>query len=269
MKQIPLKDKVVFITGASSGIGRELSRCFAMEKARLIIAALPSERQVLEDWAETLRRAHQVRVDTFTEDLSTSEGPENAYQRVQQLIPHLDILVNNAGIMAFGLFHELDPALQEKIVAVNLRAYMMLMRLFLPDMIGRGTGYIFNVSSVSAFVPTPRHTIYGATKAFVQSLTEAVNEEVRGTGVRAFTLNPGYTDTPLLRVNGFPARLRFYMLGGKSRPADIARKGVAAFKKGRRVYIPEVHLWVLFMVLNRFAPRQLINAISEFMVKAG
>lgn len=267
VKNIKLEDKKVFITGASSGIGRELARCFAMEKARLIIASLPTEQKILQDWAETLRREYHVRVDTLTSDLAVSDGPQNTYQHVTGICPDIDVLVNNAGIMAFGLFHELPLVFQDKVVAVNLRAYMLLMRLFLPDMVRRGTGYIFNVSSVSAFVPTPRHSVYGATKAFVQSLTEAVCQEIKGTGVQAFTLNPGYTDTPLLKGEGFPEKLRFYSFGGKSSPAVIARKGVDAFKKGKRVYIPEKHLWFLFMVMNRFAPRGLISRISEFMVK--
>jgi hypothetical protein len=269
MSRIALNGKTVVITGASSGIGRELARCFAMEKSRLIIAALPAERDVLESYAETLRKNYGIQVHPLTEDLSTADGPEKLYQQVTRITSHIDILVNNAGIMAFGLFHELSLAVQEKLVAVNLGAYMALMRLFLPDMIRQGNGFIFNVSSVSAFVPTPRHSVYGATKAFIQSLTEAVCEEITGTGVHAFTLNPGYTDTPLLAGAGFPIKLRFYSFGGKSTPSDIARKGIDAFKKGKRVYIPEKHLWVLFMVLNRFAPRWLISRISEFMVKEG
>jgi hypothetical protein len=267
MNAIALKDKTVLITGASSGIGRELARCFAMEKARLIIASLPSERKALEVLAETLRREYAVQVLTLVEDLATLDGPEKLYRQAVAAHPWIDVLVNNAGVMAFGLFHQLSLESQERIVAVNLRAYMLLMRLFLPEMIHRGTGCIFNVSSVSAFVPTPRHSVYGATKAFVQSLSEAIQEELKGTGVRTFTLNPGYTDTPLLRVQGFPQKLRFYSFGGKSSPAVIARKGVAAFKRGKRVYIPGIHLWFLFMVMNRFAPRRLINRVSELMVK--
>lgn len=268
MGAIELNDKTVLITGASSGIGRELARCFAMERANLIIASLPSEIKTLEEWAETLRREYGIQVRTLAEDLATTDGPEKLYRQAVALQPQIDVLVNNAGVMAFGLFHQLSMERQERIVAVNLRAYMLLMRLFLPDMVQRGTGHVFNVSSVSAFVPTPRHAVYGATKAFVQSLSEAVQEELKGTGVGAFTLNPGYTDTPLLRGQGFPEKLRFYHFGGKSQPAVIARKGVAAFKRGKRVYIPGPHLWLLFMVMNRFAPRQLINRISELMVKA-
>ncbi len=267
MSKIQLKDKVVLVTGASSGIGRELAKCFAREGVRLVIASLPAERKVLEDFAETLRREFRIEVHTLTGDLSAGDGPQKLHQEATRIYDQVDVLVNNAGIMAFGMFHQLSLELQEKVVAVNLRAYMLLMRLFLPDMIRRGSGAVFNVSSVSAFVPTPRHTVYGATKAFVQSLSEAVGEEISGTGVRTFTLNPGYTDTPLLKGEGFPTKLRFYRFGGKSNPAVIASKGVAAFKKGKRVYIPEKHLWFLFMIGNRFAPRRVINRISEFMVK--
>lgn len=268
MDSISLNGKTVLITGASSGIGRELARCFAMENARLIITSLPAEEEVLENWASTLRKHHRIQVNTLTEDLSLAGGPENLHRRTIQITPDIDVLVNNAGIMAYGIFHELSLESQEKLVTVNLMAYMALMRLFLPEMIRRGNGAIFNVSSVSAFVPTPRHSVYGASKAFVQNLSEAVHEEVNGTGVRTFTLNPGYSDTPLLQGNGFPEKLIFYRFGGKSDPAVIARKGVTAFKKGKRVYIPERHLWFLFMVLNRFAPRRLISKISNLMVRA-
>ncbi len=267
MSYISLKDKQVFITGASSGIGRALSRAFAEQSAGLVLAALDQEKEVLESWAEELDESYGVTVHTLTGDLARPEGPAEMYEQVRELVPRIDVLVNNAGTMAFGLFHELSLVDQERVLAVNLRAYLVLMRLFLPDMVARGSGHVFNVSSVSAFVPTPRHTVYGATKAFVQSMSEAVHQELKGTGVTVFTLNPGYTDTPLLRGGGFPDKLRFYSFAGKSSPDTIADKGVQAFMRGKRVYIPEPHLWFLFFVMNRFTPRRMINAISEKMVQ--
>ncbi|MEW6077332.1 MAG: SDR family NAD(P)-dependent oxidoreductase [Thermodesulfobacteriota bacterium] len=267
MDQINLKGKTVFITGASSGIGKELSRCFAAEGASLVIASLEAEKDALNAWAESLRKAYTIDVRTITGDLSLADGPEKIYNQVKALAPAIDVLVNNAGTITFGPFYDTSAAAQDRVLAVNARAYMMLMRLFIPDMVSRGSGHVFNVSSVSAFVPTPRHAVYGATKAFVQSLSEAVALELKDTGVKVFTLNPGYTDTPLLKVQGFPEKLRFYRFAGKSTPATIAEKGVRAFLRGKRVYIPEPHLWFLFFVMNRFTPKRIINAISEMMVK--
>lgn len=264
---INLKGKTVFITGGSSGIGRELSRCFAKEGADLIIAALEEEKEALASWAESVRSTYRVKVETLTGDLARPEGPEEIYRQVMDIAPSIDVLVNNAGTIAFGPFHESSTAAQERVLAVNARAYMLLMHYVLPDMVKRDDGYVFNVVSVSAFVPTPRHAVYGATKAFVQSLSEAVQQELKGTHVKIFTLNPGYTDTPLLKGDGFPEKLRFYRFAGKSDPATIAEKGVRAFTKGKSVYIPEPNLWFLFFVMNRFTPKRMINAITEMMVK--
>lgn len=267
MGTINLSGKTVFITGGSSGIGKELSRCFAEQGANLVLADLEAANEKLVNWSESLKEEYQIDVWTVVGDLASPEGPREVYDQVKDCVPRVDVLVNNAGTMAFGLFHELSPEDQERVVAVNLRAYMLLMRMFIPEMVEQGNGYVFNVCSVSAFVPTPRHAVYGATKAFIQSLSEAVYQELKHTGVKVFTLNPGYTDTPLLQGDGFPKKLRFYRFAGKSDPATIAEKGVRAFMRGRRVYIPEPHLWFLFMVSGRFTPKRITNALSEMMLK--
>jgi hypothetical protein len=267
MNEIDLRNKIVFITGASSGIGKELSRRFAFEGANLVIASLPGEKDILESWANELRRRYHVDVWTIIFDLSEPEGPRAAYEAVMSLVPHIDVLVNNAGIIAYGHFFDRPLAVHEKIISVNLRAYMALMYYFIPDMIKRKKGHIFNVSSVSAFVPTPNHAIYGATKAFIQSLSEAVNRELNGTGVQIFTLNPGYTDTPLLKGDHFPEKLWFYYIAGKSDPQTIAREGVDAFKQGKQIFIPGRRLRFLFTVSIRLTPRKLLNYLSEMMLK--
>ncbi len=267
MGAINLSGKTIFITGGSSGIGKELSRCFAEQGANLILSSREPKKDVLAEWAAFLKNTHGVEVWTITGDLARPEGPQEMHDQVMAHVSHIDVLVNNAGAMAFGNFHEIDIETQDKIITVNARAYMLLMRKFLPGMIERRAGHVFNVCSASAFVPTPRHAVYGATKAFIQSMSEAVHQELKNTGVKVFTLNPGYTDTPLLQGDGFPKKLRFYRFAGKSDPATIAEKGVRAFMRGRRVYIPEPHLWFLFMVMGRFAPKRITNALSEMMVK--
>lgn len=266
-KPITLRGKTVFMTGGSSGIGKELARCFAREGADLILTSREGKKKVLAEYAEFLKVTYGIKVWTVTGDLSDPDGPKDIYDQVKAHVSHIDVLVNNAAAMAFGSFHELSAEKQEMLLTVNARGYMLMMRYFIPEMIARKTGQVFNVCSVSAFVPTPRHAVYGATKAFIQSLSEAVNEELKGTGVSVFTLNPGYTDTPLLQGDGFPTKLRFYRFAGKSDPFTIANKAVRAFARGKRVYVPEPHLWFLFFVMNRFAPKRIINNISELMVK--
>lgn len=266
MKSIELENKVVFITGASTGIGRELSRCFAQEKARLILATIPSEKDVLDSWSEELKKTYKVEVTAITGDLAELDGPEKLYGQVKAIHPQIDVLVNNAGTIAFGTFHETPFERHERVINVNLRAYTALMHLFLPDMVKRRSGHVFNVGSMSAFAPTPQYAIYGAGKMFIQSLTEALREELKGTGVGMFILDPGFTDTALLDMKGTGHKLRSYLMGGFATPAHVAQKGVEAFKKGKWMCIPEFHLWFLVTFLNRFAPRGLITKISSIMI---
>lgn len=266
MKPIELSNKAVLITGASSGIGRELSRCFAQEKSKLILATIPSEKEVLDAWAEELRHSYHVEVTSLTQDLSEPDGPEKLYNQVRDMGTDIDVLVNNAGTIAFGAFHEVPMERLDRVMNVNVRAYTALMHLFLPGMVKRGSGHVFNVGSMSAFAPTPQYAIYGAGKMFIQSLTEALREELKGTGVGMFILDPGFTDTALLDMKGTGHKIRSYLMGGFATPETVAQRGVAAFKKGKWMCIPEFHLWFLVTFLNRFAPRGLITKISSIMI---
>lgn len=267
MKPFVLEDKIVLVTGASSGIGRELARCFAHEKARLILSALPSESEALEALALELKQKSGMEVACVPCDLSEPDGPETLYNKVLEKTTHIDILVNNAGIIGFGSFHQAPLDVHENIIAVNLRAYMVLMRLFLPHMVGRGSGHVFNVGSMSAFFPSPKLAVYGAGKMFMHSLADAVREELKGTGVSVFTLDSGFTDTPMLNMEGTGHAIRSWMMGGFASPETVAGRGVEAFKKGKRMCIPDAGQWFLVAVLSRFAPRWMIPRISSFMIK--
>ncbi|MBN1534344.1 MAG: SDR family NAD(P)-dependent oxidoreductase [Spirochaetes bacterium] len=267
MKQYDVRGKRVLITGASSGIGQQLSHCFAREGAVLFLGCHPGEKRVLADWAGELRACYGSTVSIFPVDLSTKSGPDRLYRQVVKRAKRLDVLVNNAGLMAYGNFHEIPMERQEVMLMVNLRAYSRLMHRALADMMSRGEGRILNVSSVSAFQPTAHHAVYGAAKAFIQSLSEAVDTEIAGSGVVVCTLNPSYTDTPLLRGEGFPRRIRWYRISGLNSPERIAEKGFRAFRRGRRIYIPGLRNALIHSFLPRILPRRLSNAIAYFVLK--
>jgi hypothetical protein len=262
-----LRGKNVLITGASSGIGRELSECFAKEESNLLLGCHPSEKDILTKWADDLHNRYAVKTITFPIDLSEENGPENLYQQIKQSGDRIDVLVNNAGILLYGNFHEIPLERQELLVNLNLIAYFKLMRLFLPDMVDAKEGRILNVVSAAAFQPTVHHATYGASKAFVQSLSQAVNQEIKGTGVKVFTLNPSYTSTPLLKGGGFPERIWWYKISGLSDPKVIAHKGMKAFKSEKTVYIPGLRNWFIHSILIRLTPRSLVDILSYWALR--
>ncbi len=267
MGKFDLSGKNVLITGASSGIGKELSECFAKEGSNLLLGCHPSEKDILTKWADELHNRYAVKTTTFPIDLSEENGPENLYQQIKQSRDRIDVLVNNAGILLYGNFHEIPLERQELLVNLNLIAYFKLMRLFLPDMVDAKEGRILNVVSTAAFQPTVHHATYGASKAFVQSLSQAVNQEIKGTGVKVFTLNPSYTSTPLLKGGGFPERIWWHMISGLSEPKVIAHKGMKAFKSEKTVYIPGLRNWFIHSILIRLTPRSLVDILSYWALR--
>ena len=262
-----LKGKNVLITGAASGIGKALSECFAREGSNLFLGSHPREEDQLCHWADYLEHQYHIKTKRFSVDLALDSGPELLHEQVVQTSECIDILVNNAGVMLYGSFAELPLDGQIKMISVNVIAYVKLMRLFLPDLMKRKSGRILNVVSASAFQPSAHHAVYGATKAFVQSLSEAVGQEIKSSGIKICTLNPSYTDTPLLRGKGLPKKLWWFFISGLSSPEDIARKGVNALKKGKLIYIPGIQNWFAHAVLTRVMPRRMMGYISYWVLK--
>jgi short-subunit dehydrogenase len=262
-----LKDKNVLITGAASGIGKALAECFAREGSNLFLGSHPREEDQLRRWADYLEHQYPIKTKKFSVDLALASGPELLHEQVVQTGEGIDILVNNAGVMLYGDFAELPLDGQIEMISVNVIAYVKLMRLFLPDLMKRKSGRILNVVSASAFQPSAHHAVYGATKAFVQSLSEAVGQEIKSSGIKICTLNPSYTDTPLLRGEGFPKKLWWFFISGLSSPEDIARKGVNAFKREKLIYIPGFQNWFVSAFLTRIFPRRLLSYISYWVLK--
>ena len=167
------------VTGASSGIGAELARLCAGDGYDLILAARRTGR--LEQLATSLTAAHGVQVRSIAVDLSASGAPEEIFQATRGTA--VDILINNAGIGLRGIFDEGDWSRQSALLQVNMIAPVHLSRLFLPEMRRRRSGRILNVASTAAFVPGPLMALYYASKAFLLSFSEAIANELQGSGV--------------------------------------------------------------------------------------
>jgi short-subunit dehydrogenase len=180
------------VTGASSGIGAAFARRLAAEGTDLIVVARNPDR--LAALADELRAAHGVEVQVLPADLTTTAACRSVEVAVTG-DDQLDLLVNNAGFGTAGSCAPLDQDGEEEEIRLNVLALVRLTRAALPGMLGRGRGAIINVSSMAGFQPAPYNATYGATKAYVNSFTEALAEEVRGTGVRMQTLCPGFTRT--------------------------------------------------------------------------
>ncbi len=264
MRRYEIRGRKAVVTGASSGMGKELSRLLAKEGADLVLAALPREKEILESYARELSEGYGVKAYAVAVDLAEGEGRRELLDRAMALMPHVDILVNCAGLYAYGDFHELPLQQQELLVEVNSTALMSLMHLFLPGMIARRDGRILNFSSTAAFQPTANEAVYAATKAFVQSLSEAVRQEVRKYGVKVCTINPPTTRTPMMRdIPDLP----FFKLVPLAEPADMAAAALAALKRGRAFHIPDARNYFVHALLPRLSARETVAVVSYVLMR--
>ena len=185
--------ETVLITGASSGIGLELARLFAADGSDLILVA--RREAELQSLADDMAASHGISARVMTEDLSDLSAPQRIVDRLATDELELDVLVNNAGFGLRGPAAELDLQRQLDMLQVNVTALTHLTRLLLPAMIARRRGGVLNVASTAAFQPGPHMAVYYATKAYVLSFSEALAEELGGTGVTVSCLAPGPTAT--------------------------------------------------------------------------
>ena len=195
-----LRDNLILITGASSGLGAAFASRFAAEGANLVLVARRQDR--LEDLAQRLRDEHGVQMHSIVADLAAAGSGRTLARTVSErgLVPSM--IVNNAGVGATGPFVETDERTIADQLAVNIDALVGLTAAFLPAMVTRGSGTILNVASMSGHQPAPNMAIYGATKAFVLSFTEAIAAETRDSGVTVLALSPGPTRTGFYETAG-------------------------------------------------------------------
>ena len=246
--------ETVLITGASSGIGLELAKCFAADGSRLVLVARNSV--TLEKLAEEMRRDNKIEAIVLPADLSLPETPKRIFQELSARNISVDVLVNNAGFGLHDSFVKLPLQRQLEIIQVNVTALTELTGLFLPGMIQRKSGGILNVGSVAGFLPGPGMAVYYASKAFVLSFTEALAGELSGSGLAFSALCPGATETNFSQVaRGRKLRESKTI---KMSAEDVARYGHRAFRKKQVIAIPGFQNRIL-VFLTRILPRQAVR----------
>lgn len=244
------------ITGATEGIGLELARVFADDGWDLVIVARSRER--LDRTASELR-ANGRAVSTFAYDLSVDGAAQSLFDAVQAAGIRVDALVNNAGIATHGKFVDIPAADELAMLHLNMLALTLLTKLYVQVMVARGSGNVLMVASTSAFQPGPYMAAYYATKSYVLSLAEALEVELRGTGVRITALCPGATHTGFTRRAKMPGETRLFRFNGME-PRRVALAGYEGMRKGRLIVVPGfINNFLAFIV--RISPRKIVSRV--------
>ena len=222
--------QTALITGATSGIGRELANCFAKDHYNLVIVA--RDQQELDQTAAELRQQHGIEVFPISADLFEREAPFRVYEQVKAQGLQIDALVNDAGQGQYGQFTTTDINRELDIIQLNIGAYVTFTKLYLQEMVARNDGKILQVSSIGGELPGPLQAVYHGTKAFVTSFTEAVREEVKDTNILITALLPGVTDTDFFNKADME-RSKLVAEGSKADPAKVAQDGYEALLAGK------------------------------------
>lgn len=255
------RTQTALITGASGGIGYELAKLFARDHYDLVLVARSNDK--LNRVAAELQRQFGVKVKVVALDLSEPAAAKFLFDQLQRDGIIVDVLINNAGFGAFGNFAEMSEADILGQINLNITALTHLTRLFLPAMLARRSGKIMNVASTAAFQPGPLMSVYYATKAYVLSLSEAIANEVAGSGVVVNCFCPGATDTGFAKVAGIE-NSRVFRKFAVMDVETVARDGYRGLMAGRTLVISGTQNWLTANSV-RFAPRKLVTAISRWV----
>lgn len=222
---------VALITGASSGIGKEIAFIHAKQKGDVVIVARRKEE--LESLKSDLE-THGVQVKIIVKDLTQREAPREIYDELKNEGISVEYLINNAGFGGIGKFHERNWATDEAMINLNIMALTAMSRMFIPDFVKRNSGRILNVASTAAFIPGPLQAVYFATKSYVLSLSQAIAGELHDTGITVTALCPGATETEFGKISGMDKTSMFQQTSSAKK---VAEDGYKAMMKGTLVKV--------------------------------
>ena len=254
-----LANKTALVTGASSGLGVDFARQLAARGANLVLVARRQEQ--LCSVAAEIEKEYAVSARPIVMDLAEPAAPQALYDALKQVDAQVDVLVNNAGFGVFGNFVEIPWQRHQAMLDIDIIALTHLTRLFLPDMLSRNFGYVLLVSSNGAYQPTPTYAAYAAAKSYVLSMGEAINYELRGTGVSVTVISPGITATEFLKVSGQPISL--YQRAVRMDSPTVARIGIESMLRRRSSVVPGF-INSLLAFSTRLVPRSLQAKLAYY-----
>ncbi|MFM2063898.1 MAG: hypothetical protein RLZZ507_3569 [Cyanobacteriota bacterium] len=255
------RPKNVLVTGSAQGIGYQLAYIFARHHYNLVLIDIDAENLAII--SEEFRQKFGVDVKILVKDLSVSTSPDEIFTELQQEGIKIDVLVNNAGIGTYGVFSETDLTQELKLLQINIVSLTHLTKLFVKDMISQGSGKILNVASVAAFQPGPLMAVYFASKAYVLSFSEAIANELEGTGVTVTALCPGPTASKFQKSAAMEES-KISHVNRMMTTETVAKIGYDSLMANKTIAIPGIRNQILARSV-RFAPRNIVTKIVRSM----
>ena len=252
------QDRYALVTGATTGIGYELAKLLAKDGKNLIIISWDKNR--LEQVKTEIENEYGIRVKVLPKDLSDPKAPLEIFSELEKEGIKVEVLVNNAGFGLFGMYSETDLQKELEMIQVNITSLTHLTKLFLKKMLENKSGRILNVASVVGFLPCPLFSVYSASKSYVLHFSEALANELQGTGVSVTCLCPPPTKT------SFWANMEISKLakGKMMNAAKVAEVGYKALKKEKVIATPGLKGKSL-AILVRIAPRNMLTKMMRAM----
>ena len=246
------------ITGASSGIGTELARYHAAKGGDVVLVARSEDK--LKTLKQELESAHGIKAMVIAADLAQADAAENIFAATEAAGLQIDVLINNAGFGGHGKFHERDLSKDQAMMQVNMVTLVNLTHMYLQSMVSRNSGKILHVASTAAFMPGPLQAVYYATKSFVVSFSQAIAQELEGSGVTSTALCPGAVATGFVKAGDLDG---IDLWDKAATPESVAKCGYDAMMEGKLIKINEMGLNFMLNWVVPFMPRKTVLKISQ------